>query len=206
MSAKDLTPNTFMAALRVDTVTLAPKVFDYLRQTGGGGNFAQLMRFRQPDSEGSRVYWAALKRAVDALCRKRYSLNCVADRVDMMLSTIANRVASVGCQQIEHDLRNLTQAQLYDLVHDRYKVLGKWTLTAKDLGVTSGTLSTLKADNGSSFGPFLRETVLFYCAKDAAAGILPVEGFACLTNEDYRWLNTTAEYMRTVSEEEFILS
>lgn len=67
-------------------------------------------------------------------------------------------------------------------------------------------MDKLKSDNGSSFGPFLRETVLYYCATDAAAGIRPVEGFTCLTKDDYRRLNAFADYMCHVSDEEYLLS
>lgn len=206
MASRTLTPNTFMAALRLDTVTLAPVVFDYLKEAGGGGNFPALMRLRQPENDESRTYWAVLQKAVDALCRKRYSKNCAFDRQSMLLQALTNRVASVGVQQIEHEVRNLTQAALCDLVHGRYKALGKWTLTAKDLGITDSTLTKLKGDNGSSFGPFLRESVMFYCAADAAAGIHPPSGFACLTEGDYKQLNAFADYMSALTDEEYLLS
>ena len=51
----------------------------------------------------------------------------------------------------------------------------------------------------TSFGPSLRETVLYYCGLDAAAGIRPVDGFACLSNTDYNRLNAIADYMTAVS-------
>lgn len=190
--------NNFMAAMRTDAVTVAPLVFNYLREARGGG-FDDLMRLRQPDDPEGKKYWSVLKRAVDALCRKRYSRNCVEDRTDMMLGTIANRVAAICLQQIEHSIRNSIQSKLHETVMVDYAIFEKWKDVAADLGVTNGTLQTLRKDDGSSFGPSLRESVLYYCGLDAAAGIRPLEGFACLTDEDYRQLGALADYMVSVS-------
>ena len=157
--------NNFMAAMRADAVAVAPIVFTYLMEVTGG-RFDKLMGLRQPvDAEGKK-YWCGLKAAVDALCRKRYSLNCVEDRRAMML---------------EHD------------------IIGKWKDVAEYLGIGNGTLQTLRRDDGTSFGPSLREAVLYYCGKDAAAGIRPLEGLDCLTPEDYRQLDALADYMVSVS-------
>lgn len=190
--------NNFMAAMRTDAVTVAPLVFDYLKEVRGGG-FDDLMRLRQPDDLEGKKYWTVLKKAVDALCRKRYSRNCVEDRTDMMLGTIMNRVAAICLQQIEHYIRNGIQARLHETVMVDYSIFEKWKDVAEDLGVTNGTLQTLRKDDGSSFGPSLRESVLYYCGLDAAAGIRPLDGFACLTEEDYRQLVALADYMVSVS-------
>lgn len=190
--------NNFMAAMRTGAAAMAPLVFDYLKKSRGGG-FDDLMRLRQPDDPEGKKYWSVLKKAVDALCRKRYSRNCVEDRTDMMIGTITNRVAVICLQQIEHSLRNSIQAKLHDTVMVDYALFGKWKDVAENLGITNGTLQTLRKDNGSSFGPSLRETVLYYCGLDAAAGIRPQEGFKCLTKEDYRQLDALADYMASVS-------
>lgn len=190
--------NNFMAAMRADAVSIAPVVFDYLKECGGGG-FDALMRLRQPDDPEGRKYWNVLKKAVDALCRKRYSRNCVEDRRDMMLGTISNHIIVICLQQIEHYVRNLIQADLHDTVMQEYDIFGKWKDVAADLGITNGTLGTLRRDDGTSFGPSLREAVLHYCGLDAAAGIPPAEGFACLSDEDYAQLSAMAEYVISVS-------
>ena len=190
--------NNFMAAMRVDAVALAPAVFSYLKEANGGG-FDGLMRLRQPDDPEGKKYWGVLKKAVDALCRKRYSRNCVEDRTDMLLGTIANRITVICLQQIEHYVRNSIQADLHETVMLDYDLFGKWKDVATDLGITNGTLATLRKDDGTSFGPSLRETVLYYCGLDAAAGIRPAEGFKCLTDVDYERLNTLADYMVSVS-------
>lgn len=187
-----------MAAMRVDAVRLAPVVFAYLKEANGGG-FDALMRLRQPDDPEGKKYWSVLKKAVDALCRKRYSRNCVEDRTDMLLGTITNHIAVICLQQIEHYVRNLVQAELHETVMVDYAIFEKWKDVAADLGITMGTLSTLRKDDGTSFGPSLREAVLYYCGLDAAAGIRPVEGFECLTAEDYGRLNALADYMVSVS-------
>ena len=41
--------------------------------------------------------------------------------------------------------------------------------------------------------------VLHYCGLDAAAGIRPLVGFKCLTDEDYAHLNKMADYVISVS-------
>ena len=190
--------NNFMAAMRTDAVAVAPMVFDWLKNIGNGG-FAALMRLRQPDDAEGKKYWNVLKKAVDALCRKRYAMNCVADRADMMIGAIANRVINICLQQIEHYVRNSVQADLHDTVMTEYAIWGKWKDVAADLGIKNGTLQTLRRDDGTSFGPSLRESVLYYCGLDAAAGIRPLAGFECMTDEDYSRLNAMADYMVSVS-------
>ena len=124
--------NNFMAAMRVDAMTIAPLVFDYLKEARGD-TFDALMRLRQPiDAEGKR-YWGVLKRAVDALCRKRYSRNCVEDRLDMMVGTITNRVTAICLHQIEHYIRNGIQASLHETVMTEYALRGKWKDVATHL-------------------------------------------------------------------------
>lgn len=190
--------NNFMAAMRVDAMKIAPFVFSYLKEAYGSG-FDDLMRLRQPDDAEGKKYWSRLKKAVDALCRKRYSRNCVEDRTDMMIGAISNHVSVICLQQIEHAIRNSIQASLHETVTLEYTIFGKWKDVAADLGITTGTLQTLRRDNGSSFGPSLREAVLYYCGLDAAAGIRPVNGFCCLTEDDYARLNALADYMVSVS-------
>jgi hypothetical protein len=190
--------NNFMAAMRSDAVAVAPIVFSHLMEATGG-NFDALMRLRQPDDPEGRRFWNVLKKAVDALCRKRYSHNCVEDRTDMLLGAIVNRVAVICLQQIEHYVRNSVQAELHETVMVEYDIFGKWKDVAAGLGVKNSTLQKLRADDGTSFGPSLRETVLYYCGKDAAAGIRPAKGFCCLTPEDYQQLDALADYMVSVS-------
>jgi hypothetical protein len=93
--------NNFMAAMRVDAVAVAPIVFDYLKEVRGCG-FEALMALRQPDDAEGKRYWNVLKKSVDALCRKRYSRNCVEDRTDIVLGAITDRAACICLQQIEH--------------------------------------------------------------------------------------------------------
>ena len=176
MEEKKPEGNNFMAAMRADAAKLAPVVFEYLKEVLGEG-FDGLMRLRQPEDKEGKKYWSVLKRAVDALCRKRYSRNCVEDRTDILMGTISNRVAVICMQQIEHDVRNSIQADLHDTV----------------------MMDTMRWDDGTSFGPSLREAVLYYCGLDAAAGIRPLTGFECLTAEDYGQLNALADYMVSVS-------
>ena len=190
--------NNFMASMRVDAAAVAPVVFDYLMECRGR-DFDSLMRLRQPDDTDGKKYWGVLKRAVEALCRKRYSFNCVEDRMDMMLGAITNRVTTICLQQIEHGIRNHVQAELHEAVQVHYMIFDTWKDVASDLGISSGTLQKIKKDDGTSYGPSLREAVLYYCGKDAAAGIRPLEGFSCLSEEDYRWLNAMADYMVSVS-------
>lgn len=190
--------NNFMAAMRVDAMRVAPIVFDYLKKVCGNG-FDDLMRLRQPEDKEGKKYWSRLKQAVDALCRKRYSLNCVEDRRDLLIGTLFNHVAVICLQQIEHSIRNSIQAELHETVMVEYAIWEKWKDVAVDLGISQGTLQTLRRDDGTSFGPSLRETVLYYCGLDAAAGIPPLTGFSCLTAEDYSRLNALADYMVSVS-------
>lgn len=198
MEEKKPEGNNFMAAMRVDAVRVAPVVFDYLKEVYGRG-FDGLMRMRQPEDEEGKKFWSVLKRAVDALCRKRYTRNCVEDRIDMMLGTITDHVAVICLQQIEHYVRNAIQADLNDTVTTEYLLFDKWTEVASYLGITMGALNTMRRDDGTSFGPSLREAVLYYCGRDAAAGIRPLTGFECLTDEDYEKLNSLADYMTDVS-------
>lgn len=190
--------NNFMAAMRVDAMRIAPLVFSYLKEACAN-DFNGLMRLRQPEDTEGKKYWGRLKKAVDALCRKRYSRNCVEDRTNLMINSIANHVSVICLQQIEHAVRNSIQASLHERVMADYDILGKWKDVAMALGITTGTLQTLRRDDGSSFGPSLRESVLYYCGLDAAAGIRPISGFGCLTEEDYARLNSLADYMVSVS-------
>ena len=190
--------NNFMAAMRDDAMTVAPIVFDFLKEVRGGG-FDALMALRQPDDAEGKKYWNVLRKAVVALCRKRYSLNCVADRSDMMLETIGDRVTVICLQQIEHYIRNGIQAELHETVMLDYDLFGKWKDVAKELGISGGTLQTLRRDDGTSFGPSHREAMLYYLALGAAAGIRPPAGFNCLTDTDYETLNAMADYMVSVS-------
>lgn len=190
--------NNFMAAMRTDAAKIAPVVFDHLKDMYGT-DFESLMRLRQPDDLEGKKYWRVLRRAVTALCRKRYSRNCAGDRLDMMMETLFDHEAVICLGQIEHSIRNAVQAELHDAVMTEYAVLEKWKDVAERLGVSTGTLQKLRKDDGSSFGPSLRESVLYYCGLDAAAGIRPLEGFECLTAEDYERLNALADYMASVS-------
>ncbi len=187
--------NNFMAAMRTDAVAVAAIVFDWLGHT----DFDGLMRLRQPDDAEGKKYWNVLKKAVDALCRKRYSMNCVEDRTDLMLTAITNRVMTICLQQIEHYVRNAIQGKLHETVMVEYAILEKWKDVAAYLGIKNGTLQTLRRDTGESFGPSLREAVLYCCGLDAAAGIPPLVGFKSLTAEDYAQLNAMADYMMSVS-------
>ena len=198
MEEKKPEGNNFMAAMRVDAVALAPVVFSYLKEANGGG-FDALMRLRQPDDAEGKKYWNVLKKAVDALCRKCYSRNCVEDRTDILLGAITNHIAVICLQQIEHYVRNSIQADLHETVMLDYDLFGKWKDVAEELGISTGTLQTLRKDDGTSFGPSLRESVMYYCGLDAAAGIPPLEGFECLTEGDYEWLHEMAGRMADVS-------
>jgi hypothetical protein len=93
----------------------------------------------------------------------------------------------------------MIQAGLHEKVMAEYDIYHKWLDVAADLGITMGTLTTLRKDEGKSFGPSLREAVLHYCGLDAAAGIPPHKGFECLTEEDYAQLNAWAAYVNSVS-------
>lgn len=188
--------NNFMAAMRVDALNVAPIVYDYLK-AARGADFDSLMVLRQPaDTE---KYWMVLKNAVNALCRKRYSMNCVEDRRDMMLGAVLNRVSAISLSQIEHYARNAVQHDLHEIVVTEYALFEKWNAVGDELGIPKGTLQTLRRDEGANFGPSLREAVLYYCGLDAAAGIRPLSGFSCLSDTDYEMLNTLADYMAGVS-------
>ena len=190
--------NNFMAAMRVDALKIAPMVFDYLK-TVRGYDFDSLMRLRQPDDSEGKKYWRVLQKAVNALCRKRYSRSCVEDRRTMMLEAITNHIEVICLAGIEHYIRNAVQNSLHDIVITDYAIFGKWDAVGAELGITKGTAQKLRKDDGTSFGPSLRETVLYYCGLDAAAGIRPVTGFTCLSSEDYEKLNAVADYMANVS-------
>lgn len=190
--------NNFMAAMRVDALRLAPMVYDYLTSVRGS-DFQSLMRLRQPDDAEKKRYWGVLHKAVDALCRKRYSRSCIEDRRVMMLGSIANHLTVITLAQIEHYARNAVQHDLHTIVTDEYTALGKWIAVGKALGISSGTTQRFRSDDGTSYGPSLRESVLYYCGLDAAAGIRPVSGFTCLSSEDYEKLNAVADYMVSVS-------
>jgi hypothetical protein len=190
--------NNFMAAMRADAASVARMVWEHIRHERGM-DFDSMMSLRQPsDPEGNR-YWATLGNAVRALCGKRYSLNCECDRTDVMLSAIENRVRSICLSAIEHQIRNKVQGELHDLAVTEHMVLEKWKRVSDYLGIREGTLQKLRCDDGTSSGPSLRETVLYYCALDASAGVRPLEGFKCLTREDYMQLNGLADYMISVS-------
>lgn len=190
--------NNFMAAMRVDAAKVAGIVWEYIRKVRGIG-FDSMMSFRQPTDAEGRKYWKSLETAVMALCRKRYSLNTVEDRTDIVLFAVLNRVNSICLSFIEHQIRNVVQSELHDSVTTEYMVLEKWKDVAEYLGISNGMLQKFRKDEGTSFGPSLREAVLYYCALDASAGIRPLEGFGCLSDEDYTHLNGLADYMVSVS-------
>jgi len=187
--------NNFMAAMRVDAQKVAKEVAEYLEDVRGG-DFESLMDLRAPVGQ---TYWVKLKKAVYALCRKRYSRNCVGDRADMMLKGITNHTVTILLSHIEHYLKNCMQRKLHEKVMAEYEVFGKWKDVAENLGISVGTAQRMRKDDGTSFGPSLRESVLYYCGLDAAAGIAPLAGFECLSADDYEMLKEMAEYMREVS-------
>lgn len=190
--------NNFMAAMRVDAITIAPMVYGYLKEVRGS-EFESLMKLRQPDDMEGKKYWRVIKKAVNALCRKRYSRNCVEDRKVMMLGSIANHIMVISLAQIEHNIRNAVQHDLHDIVMEEYHQLGKWNAVSEKLGVSIGTITRFRKDDGTTFGPSLREAVFHYCAMDAAAGISPMSGFECLSETDYKQLNDFAEYVSSIS-------
>lgn len=190
--------NNFMAAMRVDALQIAPKVYEYLTSVRGS-DFQSLMELRQPDDAEGKKYWRVLNKAVNALCRKRYSRCCIEDRRIMLLGSITNHIAVILLAQIEHHARNAVQHDLHEIVVAEYRTLGKWKAVSEKLGITAGTTQKLKSDSGVTFGPSLRESVLYYCGLDAVAGIRPVTGFNCLSSEDYEKLNAVADYMTNVS-------
>ncbi|MCD7805594.1 MAG: HNH endonuclease [Oscillospiraceae bacterium] len=190
--------NNFMAAMRADAYQVAPVVFEYLVEVRGK-DFDSLMRLRQPADKEGKKYWSVLKKAVNALCRKRYSMSCVEDRRAMMLETLTNHIEVICLSQIEHSVRNAVQSSLHDVVTTDYALFGTWKSVSEELGLSSGTVQKLRSDDGTSFGPSLRETVLYYCGLDAVAGIRPIVGFSCLSDADYKVLNSMADYMTEVS-------
>ena len=192
---------TFMAAVRVDAARMAPAVFDYIKEVRGI-SFDAMMGLRQPDDPEGKHYWGTLRKAVAALCKKRYSMNCVEDRTDLMIDGIKDHLAVVCISQIEHDVRNMVQADLHETAEVEYMILEKWKSVAEYLGIPNSTLTKLRKDDGSSFGPSLRETVMYYCNLDAAIGNRPPEGLECLTPEDYEHLNAHADYMLGVTRQE----
>ena len=119
----------------------------------------------------------------------------------MMLEAITNHIEVICLAEIEHYVRNAVQKSLHEIVVTDYAIFGKWSAVGEELNIAKGTVQKLRKDDGSSFGPSLRETVLYYCGLDAAAGIKPLDGFACLSNTDYNRLNAMADYMTAVSGE-----
>ena len=117
----------------------------------------------------------------------------------MMLETITNHIEVICLAEIEHYVRNAVQKSLHEIVVTDYAIFGKWDAVGAELGITKGTAQKLRKDDGTSFGPSLRETVLYYCGLDAAAGIRPAVGFSCLNDADYKELNAMADYMDAVS-------
>ena len=193
--------NNFMAALRVDAVNIAHIVYNYLMEVRGI-DFRSIMELRQPPKSADNKhygYWLNLRNAVNALCRKRYSLVCIEDRRILMLGSIENHVEALCLSEIEHWVKNELQADLHDAAAREYKAAGTQAKAAKELGVSAGTLNRLIHDDGTSFGPSLREAVLTCCATDAAYGIRPVQTFSCLSDEDYAQLNSMADYIASVS-------
>lgn len=188
----------FMAAMREDALTVSKLVIDWLIEKRGG-SFKALMGLRQPEDMNNRQYWERLRKATEALCRKRYWYNCAMDRQDIMLNVTANHVVLVTLAQIEHYIRNGIQARLHDHVDFTRLLYDKWVDVEKELDISAGTRRKLQTDDGTSFGPSVRETLLYYCALDAAAGIDPEEGFSQLSIKDYTMLRSVAEYMRGVS-------
>lgn len=200
--------DTFMAAVRVDASRIAPVVLDYLKSLYGD-NVATLLRLKLPGDKDPPIYWQRLHRAVFVLCNKRYWRCCMADRADIVLRAISNRVVTVALSQIEHEVRNGIQGQLCIKTNERKAELGKagtWKKIAAEIGISTSQLYNIRQDKGDSWGPTLRETILFYLGQDAVMGIPPISGFDCLTEEDYRRLADLANYMTEVSEQEYLLS
>lgn len=182
----------FMAAIRTDAHNLAPLVLDYLLDVRGGG-FDALMALRQP--EDGKKYWTVLAGAVNALCRKRYSRNCVEDRRVMAMEILTHHTEVICLAQIEHDIRNGVQRDLHEWITGEYERLGKWKAVGDKWGLSNGTMQKLRRDDGTSTGPFLREIVLYYCGLDAVSGISPLN-FNCLDEEDVKMLNMMADHMK----------
>lgn len=189
------TSEHFMAAICVDAQTLAPMVYEYIKEVRGA-DFDSLMKLRQPDDRSDK-YWSVLKRAVNILCAKRYSQNCAADRTALMLGSITHHVQVICLAEIEHYIRNSVQKELHDIVMTEYAIHEKWKAVANELGISTAVVSKLRSDDGSSMGPTLRECVLYYSMLDAAAGIHPQQ-FSCLTHEDCKLLSDIADYQKEV--------
>ncbi len=187
-------PNNFMAAMRVDAMKIAPVVLDYLK-TVRGDDFDSLMALRQPIDEDKKHYWGVLRKAVYALCRKRYMKNCAEDRMDIVLRTITNHAVVTCLAEIEHWIRNSVQGSLHEIVLNEYARQGTWKNVSLALNTKVSTVRRLKTDDGTSAGPSLDQEVLYYCFLDAAAGISPLKEFTCLTDEDYRQLDAIADHM-----------
>ena len=200
--AMDGTDDFFMAAARTDAHAIAPIVSEYIK-SAREMDFEALMELRQPEEKKKeKKYWQVLRKAVDALCRKRYYLNCVEDRTDILISEITNHVRVICLAEIEHIIRNQIQADLHDIVMTEYLLFERWNKVRDYLGISDGTLRTIRNDCGESYGPTLRETVFFYCGRDAAAGIEPLPGFSSLTEADYEVLKQMARYAVGLAEEE----
>ena len=189
--------NTFMAILREDAANVATIVFNYLKEVRGT-DFDSMLKLREPSSERGNDYWHRLRKAVVALCKKRYYMRYVEDRKDIATEAIINRTRVLYLQAIEHDVRNGIQHELHNAVTEKYVKPKTLKDVAVELGITPITLSNLRKDDGSSSGPSLRRTVLYYCGLDAAAGLLPLKGFKCLTEDDYEYLNKQAMYVNSI--------
>ena len=183
----------FMAAMRLDASLIAQEVFKYLRRVIGA-SFTDLLWLRQPIEGKAQSYWARLRIAVNALCKKRYSLNMRQDRIDMAMGIVSNHVCTVCLAQIEHEVRNHVQRSLCNLAHLERETAKTWTEVADRLGIKASTLQKIKSDDGSSYGPTLREAVMYYCGLDAAAGIGPIPELECLSDEDRKALQRFADY------------
>lgn len=182
----------FMAAMRSDAQTIAPEVLGYISEARGM-SFDSLMALRESDED--RKYWTALRKAVNALCLKRYSMQCMQDRRAIAIEAVGNHVQAICLSAIEHWIRNSVQRELHEIVMAEHLILDRWSDVASRLGITDATLRRLRHDDGGSAGPTLREAVMYCCALDAAAGIPPMAGFSCLDEQDYLKLNQMASSM-----------
>ena len=192
--------NNYMAAMRTDSRRVAGVVWEHLNKVRGN-SFYDLIALRQPDDPEKKQYWNVLKKAVNALCRKRYYLNCEEDRAYIAMNLISANMTEICLRSIEHCVRNATQPELNKYAVCAYAIFGKRKDAADHFGISTGMLDKFRGDDGTSFGPSLREEVLFYCGCGASAGIRPIEGFECLSEEDYLMLNQFADYAASVSGE-----
>lgn len=188
----------FMAAMRVDAARVSPVVFDYILAKRGRSLDA-LFKLWKPTEDGLKRHFEIVKRAVNALCAKRYYLNCQEDRRVIMIESISVDVIQLCLSQIEHYAHNGIQAEFCKIAKVAVDVNGTQVKAAQALGISAHHIGKFCRDDGTSFGPSLRETVLYYCGVGAAAGIRPVRNFKCLTVEDYQTLNAFADYMCGVS-------